>query len=379
MRETCAPRAGNQPGRPHGRPLPAIACPTYVPDVAAASPGAPPLRPDPRRAARRTFDRIVLPVLDEQVLLDALRTEEADRFDVLGFLGRRDSAHCAFLARELESGRLIVLHLRESATDGDDTSVEATTQTTLDSSVPDAGALCSGCRTQLRPWARFCHFCGTDVSGMAASSGLRHNRETLLSEVRARADEEGKFEILGDMTRSEGGGLVYFARERGTDRLVAFRLDRQPDESYDMKMTRVIKPPSRPARSLSQSGRISITLRPRADEGRGEREPRETAKPTTRRQDAAPIASVPRASAAARTIAPQQPSAPPPVPIPSPPVVAIPSSASPAPPPATAPLPPAAPSIPGASLGTDDASRRGLLVFGGIGAVLLLLFIAALL
>ncbi len=200
-------------------------------------------------------------VLDEHELLEALRAKAAqdNEYDILGFLGHRDESRCVFLARELATGSLVALQLAEDGAGEDGyPMLSVQMQSTLDSSVPDDGALCSGCRTQLRPWARFCHRCGTDVSGTAASSGPLHSREALLAQVRARADSDGTYEVLGDMMRAEGGGLVYFARAYASGKLVAFRLDREPDERYSLNMTRVIKPPVRRQSSQRETRQISL-------------------------------------------------------------------------------------------------------------------------
>ncbi len=50
----------------------------------------------------------------------------------------------------------------------------------------------------------------------------------------------GKYEILGQMSRRQGGGLVYFAREMGSKKLVALRLLRAADEAYSIGVTRVM-------------------------------------------------------------------------------------------------------------------------------------------
>ncbi|MEP7088390.1 MAG: PEGA domain-containing protein, partial [Gemmatimonadota bacterium] len=55
-----------------------------------------------------------------------------------------------------------------------------------------------------------------------------------------------EYEVLGEMERSEGGGVVYFARELKSNRLVALRLTREQEsdgsESYALGVTQVIKP-----------------------------------------------------------------------------------------------------------------------------------------
>jgi len=68
----------------------------------------------------------------------------------------------------------------------------------------------------------------------------------------------GKFEILGEMSRAEGAGSVYFARDIATGKIETLRLRQEQDKNYSIGMTGVLqraldspdrrppKPPRRP-------------------------------------------------------------------------------------------------------------------------------------
>ena len=47
---------------------------------------------------------------------------------------------------------------------------------------------------------------------------------------------------MGVMSRAQGGGLVYFARQIGSEKLVALRLERQGEQEYSLGRTGVLKP-----------------------------------------------------------------------------------------------------------------------------------------
>jgi hypothetical protein len=44
------------------------------------------------------------------------------------------------------------------------------------------------------------------------------------------------------MPRAEGGGLVYFARDRKSNNIVALRLQKESESEYALDVTRVLKP-----------------------------------------------------------------------------------------------------------------------------------------
>ena len=90
-------------------------------------------------------------------------------------------------------------------------------------------------------WGRFCSHCGKDLSSAHSSEA---SSEELLKAVQVAAD--GVYDVLGGMQRSGGEGVVYFARELDSGRLVALRLTREQDsdgsESFALDVTHVIKP-----------------------------------------------------------------------------------------------------------------------------------------
>src|SRR6185503_20377378 len=98
---------------------------------------------------------------------------------------------------------------------------------------------CPRCTAKLRQWARFCTQCGLDVSGEAPESGSHESRAALREKVREAT--EGKYEFLGDIPRSEGGGMVYFARDLSDGRIVALRLQKDMKQRFEVGVTRTLK------------------------------------------------------------------------------------------------------------------------------------------
>lgn len=90
-----------------------------------------------------------------------------------------------------------------------------------------AAAGCNFCGEPHVHMRRRCARCGSDLSGVAVESGPGTTR----SELQARAMEaaQGRFHLLGDIARAEGGGLLFVARETATSRLIALRLERRMD------------------------------------------------------------------------------------------------------------------------------------------------------
>ena len=63
-------------------------------------------------------------------------------------------------------------------------------------------------------------------------------------EMRAAVEESitGDYELLGEMRRKEGGGRVYFAREKSTGRIAALRLTKgQTDGEFELGETRILR------------------------------------------------------------------------------------------------------------------------------------------
>ena len=178
-------------------------------------------------------------------LLKEVRTSLGGQFEVFGELGRAAEGKVVYLARELASRHLVALQLvpadgGQGATE--DYWVEVLRK--LDGSVPAAPSNCPRCGNHLRGWVRYCSQCGADLSGIAPGGGGKpSNADDLLQAVRDSA--RGRYEILGQMDHAEGGGIVYFARELTSGKLVALRLLKDYDtkrgtEQYSIGVTRVL-------------------------------------------------------------------------------------------------------------------------------------------
>jgi hypothetical protein len=198
--------------------------------------------------------------LNENELLQALRAATREEYDILGYMGKREDGVFVYLSRELATQKLVALKLESEGMDenGEPTfSIELARD--LDATIPDVDALCPRCRSKLRRWARYCTQCGLDVTGISASSGATHTRESLLDAVRSVAGSD--YEVLGEMSRAEGGGLVYFAREQASDKIVALQLNREGQEDYSLHVTRVLKPVPRRSSTDDSPSRISLVHR----------------------------------------------------------------------------------------------------------------------
>ena len=197
-------------------------------------------------------------------LLRTLQSSLEGQFELFGELGRGDAGRIVYLAREIPSGRLVALQLTPTGTrtvGGEDYWFEILR--TLDANVPAIDSNCPSCGKSLGGWGRFCRHCGVDLSGVAATSKPGSSDE-LLRDVRAVA--KGRYDVLGQMDRTEGGGTVYFARELATGKLVALRLQREREgnhgtERYSIGVTGVLK--SSLAAALGVAG-PSVRPKPKA-------------------------------------------------------------------------------------------------------------------
>jgi TPR repeat protein len=169
-------------------------------------------------------------------LLRAVKEAAAAEYEILGEMGRGERGSVVYLSRERTSRKLVALRLRP---DGGE--YELSVLRELDAAVPTVGKKCPSCNVDLVGWGRFCSHCGQDLTG--ARSG-ETSPEELFKAVQMAAD--GEYEVLGEMQRSGGEGVVYFARELDSGRLVALRLTREQEsdgsESYALDVTHVIKP-----------------------------------------------------------------------------------------------------------------------------------------
>ena len=169
-------------------------------------------------------------------LLRAVREAAAAHYEILGEMGRGERGSVVFLAREQTSRKLVALKLRP-----DGAEYELSVMRELDASIPAASYQCPSCNAELVGWGRFCSHCGGDLSGVHAG---KDSRKDMLAVVHEAA--KGRYDVLGEMERPEGGGEIYFARELTGGRLVALRLTRAQEsdgtESYALAVTQVIKP-----------------------------------------------------------------------------------------------------------------------------------------
>lgn len=175
-------------------------------------------------------------------LLQAVQKAVAGEHEILGELGRGDRGKVVYLAREVASGHLVALQLLPATDAAGDLWLEVVRK--LDASVPSVEGACPRCGKAVVGWGRFCGHCGADLSGVAgAAAGRGAATDALLRVVKEAARH--RYEILGQMDRAEGGGVVYFARELGTGRIVALRLQREASapagaEQYSLGVTQVL-------------------------------------------------------------------------------------------------------------------------------------------
>jgi hypothetical protein len=177
-------------------------------------------------------------------LLRAVQKAVAADYEVLGELGRGAQGRILYLAREAGTRHLVALQLTPA--DGEPRAGEMWLDVLkkLDASVPSGDDKCPRCATALRGWGRFCSQCGADLSGVAPGSGQDTSVDQLLAAVKEAAGH--RYDVLGQMDRAEGGGVVYFAREKATDHIVALRLQRRAASApgrghYDLGRTMVLK------------------------------------------------------------------------------------------------------------------------------------------
>lgn len=170
--------------------------------------------------------------------LSAVREAAEGEFDVLGEIGRGDRG-IVYLARDTSTNRLVALKL-EQGDSADEFSLDVLKQ--LDSSLLTLETSCPSCNTPAQAdWRRYCPQCGADLSGYSSKP---QSPAEMLKAVREAAPDQ--LEVLGEMDQTEGGGRVYFARDRNTGGIVALRLTPREDASgsneYALSQTRLLKP-----------------------------------------------------------------------------------------------------------------------------------------
>lgn len=158
------------------------------------------------------------PVRTEDLIARA-QAAMGDRFTIFGELGHDREGTVALLGQDRASRRLVAIRIQPVP--GRPGTYQADVLRHLDSSLPELRSECPACLQVLGSWTPFCPFCAADLSRVAVSRSGR-SRGELLDLVRRAA--AGRYEVLGEMNRRGGGGLVYFGRDERTGELVAMRL-----------------------------------------------------------------------------------------------------------------------------------------------------------
>jgi len=172
----------------------------------------------------------------------------AEGYEVFGELGRNDDTDIWYLARDGGSGELVALRLRaqESADDQSAFSLEVARE--LGADVAMGAGLCPACHRRLRNYARFCSRCGFDLATGSQAPRDDQERQRLLAEVRETA--QPAYQVLGEMPLAGDAGMVYFALEAASGRLVRLRL-RQERTELSLAETTAMMPLRTQAGTLS--------------------------------------------------------------------------------------------------------------------------------
>lgn len=203
--------------------------------------------------------------MHEDAVWDALARALAGEYEIVARLGLGSGGAPVYLARELITDTLVALRLPplESDTAAREFGLEVVRQ--IDGSLPGIETRCSHCSAVVRQWSRFCSICGGDISGLAPAAGGK-SRETLRRLARETA--AGKYDVIGEMTRVEGGGMVYFGRELTTGQVVGLQLETGPDATLLVTATpfatpdpRIQLPEARHASGEQISRRVSVSHR----------------------------------------------------------------------------------------------------------------------
>jgi hypothetical protein len=186
-------------------------------------------------STRLTLSSIAAPAAARDELLDAVRQTAGGEYEVFGEIARSQEGAIAYLARDRHDKKLVALRLTPGASD--EYLLEVAKQ--LDASVPAPGTGCPRCGAPLRSWGRFCTKCGLDL-WTAPSLGPTGTTEDMLEAVKQAT--AGKFEVLGEMSRAQGGGAVFFARDIASGKIEALRLRQEAGgQDYSIGLTSVLQ------------------------------------------------------------------------------------------------------------------------------------------
>jgi hypothetical protein len=186
--------------------------------------------------------------MHEDAVWNALSRALAGEYDIVARLGMASGGAPVYLARERMTDSLVALRLPPLESGGESREFGLEVVRQIDGSLPAIETRCSSCSAVLRQWSRYCAQCGRDVSGLAPSPG-GETRETLRRLARDTASD--KYDVLGEMSRAEGGGMVYFGRDRATGHVVGLQLESGPESSPVITTTHFA--PLDPTIQLSES------------------------------------------------------------------------------------------------------------------------------
>jgi hypothetical protein len=175
-------------------------------------------------------------------LLEQVR-QSAEGFTVYGELGRNSDADIWYLARDQSTETLVALRLElqgQDAAGQPEYSLEVAKE--LGGQVAMGLGDCPNCKAPLRSYARFCGKCGADLVRGEELPTSPAEQAALLEQVRLAAADY--YEVLGQMPWLGGAGVVYFALERESGRLVRLRL-RRDQQDYSLGETQALMPLSR--------------------------------------------------------------------------------------------------------------------------------------
>jgi len=207
--------------------------------------------------------------------LNAVKEAAAADFTVLGEIGRGEGGVIMYLARETATRRLVALRLQREGQLADEFSLEVVRH--LDNSMPAPDSKCVKCGKEIKGWARFCSYCGADLTGAAPKEGDAVERALMLEAVKEAVSAD--YDVLGEMSRTEGGGAVYFACERQTNKIVALRLQREgAGDEFSVGLTTALKPIAR-SLGVRSAATQALSAMPRTPEPPPPAPPQVTAAP----------------------------------------------------------------------------------------------------
>jgi hypothetical protein len=189
--------------------------------------------------------------MQEDAVWEALARALAGEYTIVARLGLGSGGAPVYLARELITDSLVALRLPPlvSETDTREFGIEVVRQ--VNASLPEIERCCPNCGEVMRQWTRLCSRCGRDISGLAPEAG--RTREGLRQLAREMA--AGQYDLLGEMPRTEGGGLVYFARDLKEGQVVGLQLEAGADGKVLMSATSFA--PSDPTIEFAEARRPS--------------------------------------------------------------------------------------------------------------------------